>query len=206
MTRMLLSFIVALATLATSGCGKQIDILIRHPLQAGVVDQPNTIQARNGWQASLLSLDPNGMCFDISFTARQANSPPNMSLAAQELLMKSDGQWYRDAQVNQERQPIITTSQGTVPQQYQAGTTTECVNRDSRSQQCNRWEERPRYETRYVPATFFDAQGGGIVCFPNGGRVTPMSDRVAFSINRTHFRWGLQSIVQATTQGGEATQ
>ncbi len=197
--------LLLLMSLASIGCSKRMDVIIRNPLQAGVVDQPNTIERRDGWQATLVTLDPDRVCFDVTFSLRQANTPPDASLASQALAMQADGHWYRDAQVMEVRQPEISTYQGTVPQQYQAGTVTECVNRDSNSGQCNRWEERPRYETRYVPATFYQAVGGGVVCFPNQGRVTTTSERVAFSINRVPFRWGLESIVAETSGGEEAS-
>lgn len=197
--------LVSILALASVGCAKRMDVLIRHPLQVGVVDQPNTIERRNGWQATLTQLNVDGMCFDVTFSDRQPHSPPDVSLQAQTLLMKSDGQWYRDAQITDMRQPQVSSYQGTVPQQYQAGTVTECVSRNSNNQ-CNRWEERPRYVTRYVPATYYEAIGGGTVCFPNGGRVTMASDRVTFSINRVNFRWGLESIIAEPveeTSGGE---
>lgn len=198
-------YLSLLAALLSVGCGRQMDVIIRNPLQAGVVDQPNTIERRNGWQATLVALDTERACFDVTFSLRQAHTPPDASLQNQALAMNADGHWYRDAQVMEVRQPQISTYQGTVPQQYQAGTVTECVSRDANSGQCNRWEERPRYLTRYVPATYYQAVGGGVVCFPNQGRVTPMSERVAFSINRVSFRWGLESIIQDTS-GGEDTQ
>lgn len=200
--------LVGSLALASVGCGKRMDVLIRNPLQVGVVDQPNTIERNNGWQATLTQLDTEGMCFDVTFSERQPHSPPDVALQSQLLLMKSDGEWYRDAQIAEMRQPQISSYQGTVPQQYQAGTVTECVSRNSNGQ-CNRWEERPRYLTRYVPATFYEAIGGGVVCFPNGGRVTTASDRVTFSINRVNFRWGLESIIAEPTEedssGGEAS-
>jgi len=206
MKRTVLTFALILVSLTSVGCGKRMDVLIRNPLQVGVVDQPNTIQRRNGWQATLVSLDTTGMCFDVTFSERQVNAPPDVSLQAQQLLMKSDGQWYNDAQINQERAPQVTSFQGTVAEQYQNGTTTQCVSHNSQTNQCERWEERPAYATRYVPATYYDAIGGGVVCFPNGGRVTTASDRVVFSINHNNFRWGLESIVQATTAGGDDGQ
>ena len=196
--------IIILFTLiiSTGACAKRMDVLIRHPLQVGVVDQPNTIQRNNGWQATLLRLDTEGVCFDITFMKSQAHAPPDANLQTQTLLMKSDGSWYRDAQVIEMRPPQVSSRQGTVPEQVQAGTVTECAERTSNGQ-CNRWEERPRYITQFVPATFYDAQGGGVVCFPNAGRVTPMSDRVTFSINRVNFRWGLESIIQESSGGEE---
>lgn len=204
-----LKTLVVGALAATSiGCGKRMDVIIRNPLQVGVVDQPNTIEHRNGWQATLTQLDAEGMCFDVTFSDRQAHTPPDVALPSQQLLMNSGGQWYRDAQIAEVRQPQVSSYQGTVPQQYQAGTVTECVSRYSNGQ-CNRWEERPRYLTRYVPATFYEAIGGGLVCFPNGGRVTTASDRVTFSINRVNFRWGLESIIaepgEEDTSGGESS-
>lgn len=198
---------LVITVLASVGCGKRMDVIIRNPLQVGVVDQPNTIEQRNGWQATLTQLDANGMCFDVTFSDRQPHNPPDVSLESQLLLMNSDGEWYRDAQIAEARQPQISSYQGTVPQQYQAGTVTECVSRYSNGQ-CNRWEERPRYVTQYVPATFYEAIGGGVVCFPNGGRVTTASERITFSINRVNFRWGLESIItepQEDTSGGEAS-
>ncbi|MEM9072390.1 MAG: hypothetical protein AAGE52_28045 [Myxococcota bacterium] len=205
MQRTTLILILGLTSLTSMGCAKRMDVLIRHPLQVGVVDQPNTIERRNGWQATLLTLDTESVCFDVVFSKRQPHQPPDVNLQTQALLMKSDGQWFRDAQITEMRQPQVSSYQGTVAQQYRAGSVTECVNR-AQNGQCNRWEERPRYETRYVPATYYEAQGGGVVCFPNQGRVTTASDRVSFSINRINFRWGLESIIQEATSGGEQPQ
>ena len=199
MKKVLLGLVLALAV---SGCGKKMDVLLRHPLQVGTVDQPNTIQRNNGWQATLLRLDPEGVCFDVNYTMEQPHGPPDAQLFSQRLLMKSDGSWYEDAQVAEVREPQISTYQGTVAEQRQQGYVRECTQRDANTNQCNRWEDRPRYVTVYVPATYFRADAGGVVCFPNQGRVTIQSDRVVFQINRVNFRWGLEDQT-APTAGGE---
>ncbi len=204
--RTTLPYVLVLTALLSAGCSKRMDVIIRNPLQAGVVDQPNTIERRNGWQATLVALDAERACFDVTFSLRQAHTPPDAMLHNQALAMRADGHWYRDAQVVEVRQPQISTYQGTVAQQYQSGTVTECANRDANSGQCRRWQTRPRYMTRYVPATYYRAVGGGVACFPNQGRVTPMSERVTFSINRVAFRWGLESILQDTSGGENQAQ
>ena len=191
---------IALAATAM-GCSKRMDVVMRNPLQVGVVDQPNTIQQRNGWQATMTRLDPEAMCFDVSFMIEQPHGPPDAYLQSQQLLMKSDGQWYEDAQVAEVREPSISSYAGTVAEQQQSGTVQECAYRNANNQ-CERWETRPRYVTVYVPATFYRAESGGVVCFPNNGRVTVSSDRVVFQINRVNFRWGLEDIT-AQTSGGE---
>lgn len=184
-----------------SGCGKKMDVLLRHPLQVGVVDQPNTIEARNGWQSTLMRLDPEAVCFDVNYSIEQPHGPPDAALQSQRLLMKA-GDWYDDAQIAEVRQPQVSTYMGRVAEQRQQGWVQECVRRDSNTNQCLRWEERPRYVTVMVPATFYRADAGGVVCFPNQGRVTLQSDRVVFQINRVNFRWGLEDQT-APTAGGE---
>ncbi len=201
MKRLLLG--LALAAMA-SGCAKKMDVLLRHPLQVGVVDQPNTIAKNNGWQATLLRLDPEAVCFDVNYSIEQPHSPPDAQIHTQRLLMKA-GDWYRDAQIAEARQPQISTRQGQVAEQRQSGWVQECVRRDSNTNQCLRWEERPRYVTVMVPATFYQASAGGVVCFPNQGRVTLQSDRVVFQINRVNFRWGLEDQTAGTAGGEEET-
>ena len=192
--------LLAFACLAF-GCSPRLDVVLRHPLEVGQVDQPNTV-LHGDWQATLTRLDPDAVCVDVTFDAEQAHQPPDVSLPNQELLMKAGDQWYRDAQIVEMR-PVQTESYaGTVAQQYQAGTIRECTARTSDGQ-CSRWEDRPRYETRWVPATYYRSVGSGVVCFPNQGRVTLETTRVVFTINRVHFRWGLESVVQPTTTGGE---
>ena len=201
MKRLLLGLMLALAA---TGCGKRMDVLLRHPLQVGSVDQPNTIEKNNGWQATLLTLDPESVCFDVAFWVEQAYQPPDGYLQSQALLMNSDGEWYDDATVTEVREPEVTTYMGRVAEQQQQGTIRECVARD-RNNYCTREETRPRYVTVYVPAQFFRADSGGQVCFPNQGRVTLQSDRVVFQINRVNFRWGLEDQT-APTAGGEEEQ
>ena len=196
---------MALSSVALVGCGMKMDVIIRNPLQVGVVDQPNTITSRNGWQTTLQRLDPEAVCFETTFSVSQVHQPPNGALSAQSLLMNSDGNWYEDATVTQEYQPTVTSRQGTEAVRRQAGTSNECTQRDQRTRQCTRWEQRPIYRTFYEPATYFDATGGGTVCFPNQGRVTTQSPRVVFGINRVNFRWGLEDMAAppAETSGGE---
>jgi len=196
---------MVLSSLGLVGCGLKMDVMIRNPLQVGVVDQPNTITHRNGWQSTLTRLDPEAVCFDITFTASQVHQPPNAMLSGQGLLMNSDGTWFEDASVTQEFQPTVTSRQGTEAVQRQEGSSTECVRRNSRNNQCERWEEQPIYRTYYVPATYYDATGGGSVCFPNQGRITTTTPRVVFGINRVNFRWGLQDMTapQEESSGGE---
>ncbi len=196
--------VLGLALLAVaSGCGKKMDVLLRHPLQVGVVDQPNTIEARNGWQSTLMRLDPEAVCFDVNYSIEQPHGPPDAQIYNQRMLMNSDGEWYDDAQVAEAREPQISTYMGQVAEQRQQGWVQECVRRDSNTNQCLRWEERPRYVTVMVPATYYRADAGGTVCFPNQGRVTLQSDRVAFQINRVNFRWGLEDQTAPQTSGGE---
>jgi hypothetical protein len=197
---------MALSSLSLVGCGLKMDVMIRNPLQVGVVDQPNTITHRNGWQSTMQRLDPEAVCFDVTFSTSEVHQPPNAMLSSQSLLMNSDGTWYEDATVTQEYQPTVTSRQGTEAVQREVGSSNECTRRNNRTNQCMRWEERPIYRTFYEPATYYDATGGGSVCFPNQGRVTTVSPRVVFGINRVNFRWGLQDMAappQEETSGGE---
>lgn len=194
-----LTFLLLAATTILGGCGKRMDVLMRHPLQVGQVDQPNTITARNGWQANMVSLDPDGVCFDVSYVLENAHQPLDGYLQNQSMLMNAEGQWFEDAEVLESAEPQISSYQGTVIEQQQQGMVNECVERDQNNN-CNRWEQRPRYVNVRVPATFFRTEGGGRVCFPNQGRITLASDRVAFQINRTNFRWGLEDQTVSTEE------
>jgi hypothetical protein len=196
---------LALCSLAL-GCSPRLDVILRHPLEVGQVDQPNTV-VHGDWQATLTRLDPEAVCVDVTFDAEQPHQPPNVELPSQELLMKAGDEWYRDAQVVELRPTQTSSYEGTVLEQYQAGTIRECTQRNQNGE-CDRWEDRPRYESRFVPATWFRSVGSGVVCFPNHGRVTLQTTRVVFTINRVHFRWGLESVIQEPVQpeqtsGGE---
>ena len=57
-----------------------------------------------------------------------------------------------------------------------------------------------KWTTKFLLAK---VDAGGTVCFPNQGRVTLQSDRVAFQINRVNFRWGLEDQTAPQTSGGE---
>ncbi len=195
--------LVLLSVLASSACSPRLDVILRHPLEVGQVDQPNTV-LHGDWQATLTRLDPELVCVDVTFDAEQPHQPPNVELPSQDLRMKAGGSWYRDAQIVEMRPTQTESYQGSVVEQYQAGTIRECTARNSNGE-CDRWEDRPRYESRVVPATWFRAVGSGVVCFPNQGRVTLATTRVVFTINRVHFRWGLESVVQPTA-GGENEQ
>lgn len=199
------ALLMALSSVSLVGCGLKMDVMIRNPLQVGVVDQPNTISQRNGWQSTLQRLDPEAVCFETTFQVSEIHQPPNAMLSGQGLMMRADGNWYEDATVMEEYQPTVTSRQGTEAVRRQEGSSNECVRRNNRTRQCERWEERPIYRTYYVPATYYDATGGGTVCFPNQGRVTTQSPRVVFQINRVNFRWGLQDMAapQEETSGGE---
>ncbi|MBX3246570.1 MAG: hypothetical protein KF901_05245 [Myxococcales bacterium] len=194
---------VCLLSLAAVGCGKRLDVVMRHPLEVGQVDQPNTIYQRT-WHATLTRLDPEAVCVDVTFDVEQPHEPPDAELPNQNLLMKAGEHWYQDAEIVEMRPTEVSSYAGRVLEQYQVGTSNECVARDSNNN-CQRWEQRPVYESRWVPATWFRSVGSGVVCFANHGRVTLATDRVVFSINRVNFRWGFESIATTPTSGGERT-
>ena len=127
MKRLLLGLLLSVAAF---GCGKKMDVILRHPLQVGTVDQPNTIEQRNGWNATLLTLDPESVCFDVNFWVEQPHGPPDGYIQNQQLLMNSDGEWYDDATVTEVREPEMSTYMGTVAEQQQQGYVRECVRRD----------------------------------------------------------------------------
>jgi hypothetical protein len=203
MSRVTLGALLVMASALTGGCAKKKDLIIRNPLLVGQVDQPNEIVRQNGWRARLLRLDTEAVCFDLELAQSQAHSTPDVDLTGQDVLMKAGGTWYRDARVVEQDVPRVSSYEGTVPQRYRTGTVRECTHRDH-NQRCDRWRERDTYAYRRVPATYYEAQGGGVVCFPNHGRVTTTSDRVVFTVNRVHFRWGLQDIVQEPAEAERA--
>lgn len=199
-----LLLVLLLLSLGAVGCGKRLDVVMRHPLEVGQVDQPNTIFQRT-WQATLTRLDPEAVCVDVTFDIEQPHQPPDAELPNQSVLMNAGGQWYRDAQIVELRPTEVSSYDGRVLEQFQVGSSNECVSRDSNNN-CQRWEERPLYESRWVPATWFRSVGSGVVCFANQGRISLETDRVVFSLNRVNFRWGFESIATTPSSGGENTE
>jgi len=207
--------LVSLLALAASGCfvDRTVATTIHNPLETGQIDQ-NVIphqyarQERNyalpagslNDQASLTRLDAEAVCFDVQLRAITSengqtwsdlrNWNPTLALAPGEAVIEG---------------PTIQMSQNTaqqfagrVPQRTQTGTQRVCTNRN-RQHQCSRWENRPVYQTLWVPGTVTVITGGGSICFPNGGQVTLATQAIDLRLTRTarsmNFEWDFESIV-----------
>lgn len=184
--------------LLLSACGARTTyVTIRHPLHVGAVD-PNLVpfesareergrQLPTGTlvdQAQLLSLTPDQICLRVSLWADQLN-PQRANFSA-----------YRIALLND--QPGIENTGAQI--QLEEGTTASY--------------QGVRRATRYtggvtvvrtVPEPFVwqITQQPAVMCFPNGGFVTPSTTRMTLELNdagagnRINFEWEFGSSVAA---------
>lgn len=186
------SILLLAVSLTLLGCGLKMDGIIRHPLRVGVVDQPNTITHRNGWQSTLTLLDDSIVCFDVRFSVSSLHEQTEATLAGRSLQMHAEGTWFQDARVTQNLPSTVTAHRFTRMMRQQDGSSMQCTSRNPNTNQCEQSERRPTYRTVAVPTVRYESTGGGSVCFPNQRRVTPDTPRVSFSIDEVKFRWGLQ--------------
>jgi len=109
---------------------------------------------------------------------------------------------FRDAHQDAE------TAHG-VPQTEQTGTSTECVRRHPETQACEQWDTRPVYSTFMVPGPVTVVTGGGKVCVPNNGRLSPYTEEVALEFrtprgvtaHRFRFQWQFVGVQPAPEPG-----
>lgn len=206
------------ALVLSAGCSRTVVTTIRHPLQTGALD-PNIIALTYesterqraipygalSDEAEITRLDTSAMCFEV--TLRDIPEPGQgtywTDLRNFEVgLDAGDDIRIVEPEITL-REPVQRDYQGMNPQEVQTGTRRECTRRADNGD-CRRWENRPVYETRYFPGIVPVIEGGGTICFGNGGLVTPETDHVRLVLRRPVFElgweWEFESIVELTPQ------
>lgn len=216
--------LVLAAALALVGCTRTASVQIRNPAQVGVVE-PNRVvlsyaraEQHRGLppgslneEASLISYEPRGACFDVMLNNLEDRAELS-SLTTYEIRVTADGDELPPPDV-MPNASMATVHQGLVPQTEQTGTTTECVRRHPETQACEQWDTRPVYSTYMVPGPVTVVTGGGKVCVPNNGLLSPYTEEVAVDFrtprgvtaHRFRFRWqfvGVQPPPEPAPQNG----
>lgn len=202
------------AVILACSSNKTTTTAIRHPMQAGQIDQnrvpisSTAIESRHGLQpttldheASLLSMDPQGICFNVRVrTIDDGTGAAWTDLRNWEVTLNTQGD-NNVSLVSPSVELVPATSEvynGLVEQEIVVGEKDECTERDGSS--CVRWEKRPIVETEMVPGQLNVVTGGGKVCFANQGNVTPQTPGIELRLHRLantlNFQWEFQSIVQ----------
>lgn len=202
------ALLVLAAAVALVGCTRTVSVQIRNPAQAGVLE-PNRVvhsyarrEQHRGLppgtlneEASLVSYEPRGACFDVLLNNLE-DSAELAALTSYEIRVTADGEPLPPPDV-MPTHSTATVYEGLVPQTEQTGTTTECVRRHPDTQDCEQWDTRPVYSTFMVPGPVTVVTGGGKLCVPNNGGLSPYTQEVAVEFNtprgvtahRFRFRW-----------------
>lgn len=214
-------------TIFLLGClNRTVITTIRHPLQTGQVD-PNTVphtyaNQENNYalppgtlndEASLVQMDSSAACFDVTLNFIDDGEGQSWTdLRNWEITLDANPGDIRIVQPTVELyEPSAQQFQGQAPQEVEVGRSEECVKRD-RNDRCTRWENRPIYETQWLPAIITVVTGGGRICFGNGGHVTTNTTSVKLNLHRpgrtVAFEWEFEPILaaQPATQGGNTDQ
>lgn len=192
--------LIACAFLLMACGGRTTFVSIRHPLQVGGVD-PNQVPFENTReergrqlpggtlvdQAQLLTLTPDQICLRVSVWADQLN-PQRSNFTAYRIALLNDQPGVENTGVQ------IQLEQGTTAQyqgvrrvaRYTGGVTV-----------VRSVGESFVWQITHQPA---------VLCFPNGGFVTPSTTRMTLELNdagagnRINFEWDFDSSVAATPQ------
>ncbi len=207
MMRSLLPTLLILVS-ALTGCGRRLDVVMRHPLQVGVVDQPNTIY-RGARHATLTRLDPEAVCFAVTHVQELRDQVPDTRLGLQRIQLRASGSWYPDSMISNETQPQVTSEIRNEQERYVAGREQYCERRATNGR-CTRTGTRNIWRNRMVQRTYYTSSSSADICFPNAGRVVLNTDRVGLQVAQDRYYWGLENIAvevpqQQQTQGGEST-
>lgn len=218
------ALLVLAAAVALVGCTRTVSVQIRNPAQAGVLE-PNRvvhsyarIEQNRGLppgtlneEASLVSYEPRGACFDVLLNNLEDRAELS-ALTSYQIVVTADGEPLPPPDV-MPGQSMATVHDGLVPETEQTGTSTECVRRHHETQACEQWDTRPVYSTFMVPGPVTVVTGGGKLCVPNDGRLSPYTEEVAvefrtprgMTAHRFRFRWefvGVQPAPEPAPQGG----
>lgn len=196
-----------------TGCARVVSTTIRHPLQTGQLDQ-NRIAITHGGterqraiprgslddEAQITRLDTEAMCFDVTLRDIPGEQGTIWTDLRNFEVGLDAGEDLRiiEPQITV-REPVQRDYQGLNPQQVQVGTRRECTRRNEDGE-CRRWEQRPVYQTQYFPGIVPVVEGGGSICFNNGGLVTPSTSHIRLVLRRPVFRygweWEFESIIE----------
>ncbi len=214
--------LLALGGAAVLGaCTPTAMVRIHNPAQIGHVE-PNRVQltyaraeSYSGLppgtlsdEASLVSYQPSGACFDVTLR-NEGDEAPMASLSSYEVTAEADDHPLGAPAVT----ATASTSaqyQGQVPHQEQTGTQTTCAVTDSNTGVCQRWDTQPVYATVMVPGVITVVTGGGQVCFPNTGALSPRTQELDLAFDqpgaglgarRFKFQWQFVAGGSAPPQG-----
>jgi hypothetical protein len=218
----LLLLLVLLAALA-GGCTRSATTQIRNPAQIGYVE-PNKvvisyarIESNYGLppgslneEASLVSYDPSGACFNVSLNNLE-DAAALADIAAYDIQLLADDSPLPPGTV-QPGGVTATVHQGLVPETQQTGTSTSCVRTNPNTQACEQWDTQPTYSTYMVPGPVTVYSGAGNVCFPNNGALHPGTQEVALEFrsaanvprHRFTFEWRFLGTAPAPAAQGQA--
>lgn len=219
MTRKVLFVALTLALLSI-GCFRHTEVVttINNPFRTGIVDS-NRVSVeyasteRNhrippgslSDAASLVQLDQNTACFDVTLHARESDNGGSQTWT-------DYGTWGVSLLVNefelvqpsiQMQQPTQQAYQGRVRQEVVVGERTVCVDRRGRERTnvtqtnpCRRWETRPITDTQWVPGVVRITTGQGRICFQNQGQITAQTTQITLKMQRARrrldFTWELR--------------
>jgi len=208
----ILALILTATAMLLGACSSTHYVRIRHPLHVGQVD-PNTVpfQARREESprglpqgtpvdsASLPEVTPERICMQTNLWALPEVDPgrgvyQNYRIA---LLNDQEGVEMTNAQI-QLQQPTGQAYNGHIARREQVGTRTVCAN--YRQRQCVRYRQEPVYRTVYYPHVWQVTNHPAIMCFPNGGFITPSTTRLALEVDGQGpgsmvFEWQFDSAV-----------
>ncbi len=199
---------VALFAPLTAGCmHRAVVAAIPHPMTTGRMDetmiQHEYPSAENGRglpagalsdTASITRMDAEALCFDVRL--RQIDEGGGEIWAVLEkwgIALLADDVEITGASAETDDQ-VAQVYQGLNPVEVQTGQQTVCAQSDAQGRG-TRYQTRPITETRMIPGPVTVVTGGGELCFPNEGRVTPATQRVRLEMrirSRTRdFEWQL---------------
>jgi hypothetical protein len=206
--RVLLVGYVALGATVLSGClHRTVVAAIPHPMTTGSVDAtmiqheyPSEENNRGlpvgalSDSATITRMDAEAVCFDVRL--RQIDEGGGeiwtllenwtIGVLADEVPLAQGSAETVDQ--------VAQTYQGLNPVEVQTGSRMVCTRTNDQGQ-CTRRENQPITEIQMLPGPVTVVTGGGGLCFPNGGQVTPATQIVHLQMrirSRTRdFEWQL---------------
>jgi hypothetical protein len=202
-----IAWAVPLAAL-TAGCmHRAVVAAIPHPMTTGQLDatmiqhEYPSVESGRGLppgalsdSASITRMDAEAICFDVHLRQiDEGNGEIWTVLDNWSIGVLSDDVAIGDGTAQTDDQ-VAQVYQGLNPVEVQTGQQRVCTQTNAQGR-CTRSQTQPITETQMLPGPVTVVTGGGTICFPNQGRVTPATQRLRLQMrirSRTRdFEWQL---------------
>ena len=206
--RVVLVGYVALAASLSSGClHRTVVAAIPHPMTTGRMDatmiqhEYPSEENNRGLPAGALSdsatitrMDAEAVCFDVRLRQIDEGGGEIWTLLENWTIGARADEAPLGQGTGETVDQVAETYQGLNPVEVQTGQRIVCTRTNDQGR-CTRRESQPVTEIQMLPGPVTVVTGGGALCFPNGGQVTPATQVIHLEMrirSRTRdFEWQL---------------